>query len=147
MARFRRHPYTEWHPLTLDGETFQVALRKMSMFDVLETGHVARDVLASVKTGGGLLIEREQFERVIATIARYITKVDGLFDEDGQRIEWHELDEAMQHELLAECSPESVFGLLDVLARVGRDETKKKASSPTSSTSPSDAPAPPAPEG
>lgn len=133
----------------LDGGRFDIILATPNTGDILSMTAVSARLNRALGKNVERQIDPQTYTEVVSELVEHVESVSGLEDEDGEPIVWSELAPSEQRELLLDVQMAGVADLVGQIVTYGQPKPdEKKSSSPTSTTSTSEAPAdaPPAPQ-
>lgn len=129
MATFyRKNKISQTFPVKLNGEVFQVSLRKMNTMEAMSFLSVGSKIQRSLASRDIKILTKDEVQDVTLCVISLTSEIHDLRDEDGKDIKWADLDDDARFDLFIQCDFDSISKLFYDAGTVGSlSEQEKKA--------------------
>lgn len=130
MAKFsKKSRLSETYDCVIDGETFKVALKKLTTVELVRLAALGNHIMRLQKAAPeGLGMTEEMAKLMVEGVVSRVAGIEGLVDDEDNELKWSEMSDEDKFDLFDQVDLNSLSELFNAASTVGQlKEDEKKA--------------------
>lgn len=130
MAKFsKKNRLSETYDCVIDGETFKVALKKLSTVELVKLAAVGNQIMRLQKAAPeGLGMTEEMAKLMVEAVVSRVAGIEGLVNDEDQELKWSDMSDEDKFDLFDQVDLTSLSALFNAASTVGQLKEDEKKS-------------------